>query len=106
VSDALHVSSYTAALIIIGADSVIFTSAYLTNGIVDSFVVQAAMNDSVYSVNNFAVYAATAMYTMRFFGAPLSRTLLAHGRVFYATMQLALAACGHFMVKGIEDMLS
>eukprot|EP00401_Gymnodinium_catenatum_P018164 CAMPEP_0117484212 /NCGR_PEP_ID=MMETSP0784-20121206/14343_1 /TAXON_ID=39447 /ORGANISM="" /LENGTH=283 /DNA_ID=CAMNT_0005278781 /DNA_START=17 /DNA_END=868 /DNA_ORIENTATION=+ len=76
------------------ADTIIFPSGYLANGVVDGFSTQYAMEGTFYSQANAAVFGTILQDTAgRFIGPPVAR-FIAHigGRRLYAQAQMALCA--------------
>jgi len=76
------------------ADTIIFPSGYLANGIVDGFSTQHAMEGTFYSQKNAAVLGTILQDTAgRFIGPPVAR-FLAHlgGRKLYAQVQMTMCA--------------
>jgi len=74
------------------ADTIIFPSGYLANGIVDGFSTQYAMEDTFFNQRNAAVLGKILQDTAgRFIGPPVAR-FIAHlgGRRLYAQVQIAM----------------
>jgi len=80
--------------LILTADCIIFSSGFLSNGVMDGFAVKSSMKGTLYTPEAYVVASNVAISLSRFVGPILGRTALSMGRTLYACCQLWVSGLG------------
>jgi len=96
-----------AALFVLFADAIIFSTGYIASGIVDGVGIRSSIAGTWRSEENYLVYSPTFQFIFsRGLGPLMGQALVVwHGRAMYATVQLVISLLGFKMCWSIAQAM-